>query len=322
MTTTLEAATATLKPLVLKGKLAQNAASGKKGYPTGPDYIMEPKWDGWRIIAHVLENEVHFYSRSGKSYNGKLPLIEAELLSVRIGDDGEAKRLFPAGTWLDGEVVAITMVEGKVVNEWKVAQSVLTKVGADAAAAKLTYMVFDLIAHRDIDARPLALIDRKVLLDRLFENEDLNAVQLSPMREASEEVASAMIALGYEGAVVKQLNRPYGSDKREGGGWIKVKPNITIEGVVMGFKPGENGFKGMIGAVIFGQYENGKLVEKGKCSGMDMKTRQDMTANPAKYVGTVIEVGLVSELGGAGNPPQYRRHRLDRDPAMVGVDHG
>lgn len=308
MTVLTESATDTLHSLALSGDLAQLAASGSKGYPTGENYVAEPKWDGWRIIAHVREDDVALYSRSGKSYNGKLPKVEAELLAH-----------FPAGTWLDGEAVAIRVEGGIVFNDWKVAQSVLSKVGADAAADRISYMVFDLIAHRDIDARTLPLIDRRGLLEQIFEDEDFSATMLSPITEATEENIAAYIAAGYEGAVVKRLDKPYGAGKREGGGWTKVKPKITIDTVIMGFKPGENGFKGLIGAVIFGQHDpdTGKLVERGKCSGMDMRTRQDMSANPEKYIGKVLEVKLVSTMGGAGNPPQFGRMRVDRKPESV-----
>src|SRR5688500_1152550 len=143
MTVLTEGATAALKPLALKGALAQLAESGKKGYPTGEGYVVEGKWDGWRILAHVweepvgidddnvpiMEKRVSRYSRNGKTYNGKLPKVEAELIEN-----------FPAGTWLDGEAVAIRVEEGQVISEWKIAQSVLSKVGAHAAADRITFM--------------------------------------------------------------------------------------------------------------------------------------------------------------------------------------
>jgi bifunctional non-homologous end joining protein LigD len=308
---TATTANALIHSLALSGDLAQNAAAVKKGahvgYPTGHGYWMEPKLDGWRIIANVYENGVHFYSRSGNAYDGKLPKVEAELLAN-----------FPPGTWLDGEAVAIRVENGKIINDWGVAQSVLSKLGGHAAADKITYMVFDLIAHRGIDARPLELVDRRVLLERIFEGEDFEAVQLAPIREAQPETHDAFVAAGYEGTIVKQANRPYASGKREGAGWTKIKPSTTIDAVVMGFKPGENGFAGMVGAVIFGQYDDaGNLVERGRCSGMDMRTRESMTKNPDKWLDTVIEVAHMGVMKDGLRHPQFRRHRLDRKPESV-----
>lgn len=310
--------------LVTEGVLAQLAERPDKKthtYPTGKGYWMEPKANGWRIIAHIVKanvlddegnvvepGQVNFYSRAGNSYNGKLPKIEAELLAN-----------FPVGTWLDGEAVATRVENGKVFDEWKIAQSVLSKVGPSAAADKLSYAVFDLLAHRGIDARSLPLVERRRLLDTAFADTDMEKVWLMPIFPAEPQTYESFVKVGYEGAVVKRAAAVYGSNKREGGGWTKVKPNITIDAVVMDFKAGENGFKGLIGSIIFGQHDpdTGELIERGKASGMDMRTRVDMTEHPEKWLGKVVEFGLVAPLGGAGNPPQFKRLRPDKSPEQV-----
>lgn len=302
--------------LVAKGELAQNAETLKipKGASNaldkyGEGYWMEPKMDGWRIIARVGEDSVDFYSRSGKSYNGTLPKVEAELLAN-----------FPAGTWLDGEAVAIRLTDdGKVINEWSIAQSVMTKVGGHAAADRVSYVVFDLLAHRNIDARQLPLAKRRGLLEAIFADFDGDhSVTLVPTHGSALHTHEAFLTMGYEGTIIKRANAPYASNKREGAGWTKVKPQTTIEAVVTGFKPGENGFKGMVGALIFGQHdEDGNMVERGRCSGMDMRTRQDMTKNPDKWLGTVIEVAHMGAMKDGLRHPQFKRRRPDRSPESV-----
>ena len=98
--------------------LAQNAEAPKHGL--GPDsfdpatYVGEPKMDGWRLLVHIAEDGVHLYTRTGNSKDGSLPIIEAEL--------GEQ---MPAGTWLDGEAVAMTIKDGQVTHDWGTVQSVL-----------------------------------------------------------------------------------------------------------------------------------------------------------------------------------------------------
>jgi ATP-dependent DNA ligase len=302
--------------LVVAGKLAQNAEAPKKNgtAPLGDGYVMEPKYDGWRILAHVHEDGVSFYSRSGKSYNGKLPKVEAELSEA-----------LPAGTWLDGEVCALSVGEdGKVTDNWHTAQSVLSKVGGHAAADTVTYMVFDILAHADIDARSLPYEKRRVLLEKMFDNHSatFDAVCLTATYPAEEEVYGSFVAAGFEGAVVKKLTARYASGQR-GHGWTKMKPKATIEGVVMGFQPGKDGFAGLVGAVIFGQHnDNGVLVERGKCSGFDMVTRKSMTKNPEKWMGTVIEVAHEGVSIGATDSGRFRfprwvRPRPDKSAAQV-----
>lgn len=305
-----------LTTLALAGKLAQNAEPTKKnatiGFPTGDGYAMEPKYDGWRILAHIGEDRVDFYSRTGKTYNGKLPKVEAELLAN-----------FPAGTWLDGEAVAITLDGDKVLNEWSVVQSVLTKMGGSGAVAdKVTYMVFDLLAHRGIDARSLGYADRRLLMERAFAKGDFNAVALSTIHEASADTHDALVKAGYEGSIVKRLNAGYRSGQR-GHGWSKVKSVVSVEGVVMGFKEGENGFTGLVGAVVFGQHDDdGTLIERGRCSGMSMRTRIDMSNNRDVWLGRVIEVKHMGVSIGEGESgrfrhPQFARRRDDKVAGMV-----
>jgi bifunctional non-homologous end joining protein LigD len=308
------------------GKLAQNAQP-TKAFPGSTDgkKVGEPKYDGWRLIAVVRDDHVDFYSRSGKTYN-VLTVIEAELLATVTADDGTVRRVFPAGTILDGEVVALVVQDGKVINEWGTTQSVMTKGGAVAAAmsAKVSYMVFDLIAHAHIDARPLPYDKRRALLERIFDahGEQFAKVKLTPQVEPTEQSYAALLAQGFEGMVVKRRNAPYASGKREGAGWEKAKPTTTIEGVIMGFTPGKEGFTGMVGAVVFGQHDGKGLVERGKVSGMDMRTRLAMTKNPDQWIGKVIEiahegVSIGNSDTGRFRFPRMKRVRPDKDAAQV-----
>lgn len=313
------AAVADLKGLAVAGKIAQNCASmkvfdGAVAQLHG-DYLMEPKMDGWRILAFVGEGgHVDLYTRTGNAPRGDLPKVKAELAAN-----------FPPGSVVDGEAVALTpQDDGTILNEWGVAQSVLTKAGANAAADKISYVVFDLLAHAGIDARALPLADRRVLLERIFDAGEFDAVCLSTIIEATDEGYDALVAMGFEGAVLKRLDKPYGSDKREGGGWLKMKASVRIDVVIMGFKDGQNGFAGMVGAIIFGQHDpdTGALIERGTCSGFDLRTRKAMTDNPEKWIGRVIEIAhMGADIGKNGTGrlrhPQFKRVRKDRLASSV-----
>lgn len=297
---------AQMKALAVAGKLAHNAEPGKSVPVTGGPYVMECKLDGWRILAHVHESGVTLYARSGNTYTDRLPHIVAELGAS-----------FPAGTWLDCEAVAIRVENGQMVDDWGNVQSVLTTLGPNSAAAKkVSLMVFDLLAHGGLDARPLPFVSRRELLAQVFDGATFKHLRLVPQLEASDAAHDAYVAMGFEGSMVKALNAPYASGKR-GAGQIKLKPQTTIDTVVMGFKPGENGFSGMVGAVIFGQHVDGVLKERGRCSGMSMKVRVDMTKNPSKYVGNVMEIKHMGFMKDGLRHPQFHRMRADRDPLSV-----
>lgn len=300
-----------LLTLAAGGKLAQNANTVQT-VPDGAN-VMEPKLDGWRILAHIGSDTVTYFTRSGNSYPAKqLPRVTEELLAS-----------FPADTWLDGEAVALRIEGGRVVNEWSTAQSVMTKVGGHAAADQVSLMVFDLIAHAGIDARPLPFAKRRSLLELAFEKAgEMRSVTLVPQTEATDANAKAYVAQGFEGAMVKAINARYASGAR-GRGWSKIKPQTTVEAVVMGFKEGQNGFTGMIGAIVFGQYdENGELIERGRCSGMDIATRKDISAHRDEWVGRVIEVAHHGVIKDKLRHPQFKRVREDKKPEQVLLHNG
>lgn len=269
------------------GTLAHN---GEKtaSIPTSGNWIIEPKFDGWRILAEVHEDGVHFYTRSGLTYDGRLPLVEKELLQH-----------FPAGTWLDGEAVAISYVDGKVRNEWGIAQSVLTKVGPHAAADKITYMLFDLIAHRGIDARTLPFRKRRELLERAYTDKGMVAVQLSTQLPATQESHAALVKVGFEGSVAKNLDAPYASGRR-GHGLLKWKAVESADVVVIGFEAGRD-----VGTVVFGQLRDGELVERGRCK---RKPSVIPTPDLMAWMGKVIEI----EHNGVMPSGAYRHPRLTR----------
>ncbi len=301
-----------LLTLAAGGTLAQNADTIK--VVLAGDNILEPKLDGWRIIARIQSDTVTYFTRSGNSYPAdQLPHITEELLAN-----------FPDDTWLDAEAVAIRIEGDKVINEWSIAQSVMTKLGGHAAADKISLIVFDLIAHGGIDARELPMAKRRGLLELAFEKADspMKAVALVPQTDSTQENADAYVAQGFEGAMVKSLSAPYASNSR-GKGWHKIKPQTTVEAVVMGYKAGQNGFTGMVGAIIFGQYdENGDLIERGRCSGMDLAMRKKITADQDGYLGSVIEVAHHGAMKNKLRHPQFRRFRPDKNAEQVLIHNG
>lgn len=274
----------TIKELAVAGNLAQNA----KGEPvvTYDGFAMEGKMDGWRILAEVLNGKVNFYARSGNQHNGHLPAVEQTLLAN-----------FPAGTWLDGELTH---------KNWGKVQSLLTTSGYESANA--VYQVFDLIAHRDIDARTLPYTKRRALLNAIF-NDDWPAdgpVGLVESFPATAAKHDELVAAGYEGSVLKRLDGHYASGRR-GHGWIKVKADATEDVVVMGFEDGTD-----VGAVIFGQVKNGELVRRGTA-----KRKPNLIPTPdlMEWAGRVVEIKHNGQMkSGAFRHPRMLRIRDDKHP--------
>jgi bifunctional non-homologous end joining protein LigD len=96
---------------------------------SSPDWIYEPKWDGFLVIATVRDGSVRLLSRNGHSF-------------TRVfGAVSDALRSFPASLVLDGEVVAITD-EGRPDFE-ALQQRLRPRDGK--LSGHLCYMVFDCV---------------------------------------------------------------------------------------------------------------------------------------------------------------------------------
>lgn len=296
--------TTTTTRLSLQAKgLAHNAESADTvaEAAAGREAVLEPKLDGIRLLAHVTEDGVRMYSRAGNRRS--LPEVEAELAAN-----------FPPDTWLDGEAVALKMVDGRVINEFGKS---LTAVSNGSA----TYAIFDLIAHGGLDVRRLPFRARREALEQVFGGGEFSRVLLVPQAEATEENHAAHLAAGFEGSIVKHLDARYASGAR-GYGQSKLKGKETVDGIIIGAKPGNGSFEGKIGSLRFAQVgPDGALVERGGCSGMDYETRCWLTEN----LDALIERRAVIEIGyqyiqpptqryphGAFRHPRFLRMRDDK----------
>lgn len=269
--------------------------------PESGDWVLEPKYDGARILVHKAEDGVHFYTRTGHDHKGRLPHIEAAL------------GFLPAGTWLDGELIAAKQDDdGKIVCDWGQVQSILGSKGVHPDHTKVSYAVFDLMMLNDTDIRRLPLQNRREALETIFEDEGGSCVTLTPQFDATQEIHDNLVDLGWEGSIVKRRESLYSSGKR-GAGWSRIKACVEIEVVIMDYQEGKNSFSGLVGALIFGQYKDGELVERGKCSGFTYDQRMKFSNDRDKYLGKVI--GLkhygVTE-GGRFRHPQFVRFRDDK----------
>lgn len=319
----------TVLPLSIE-KTVQNADNRKTVADAAGKHpsVLEPKMDGWRTVWKIdASGKARFYTRGDNELTGKMPAVEAMLSASGL----------PAGTCLDGEVVAFENVNGMLVPRWGVVQSILAAGVAKAAlqSGVLTLVLFDVLSVGDKDARPLPYEKRRAVLDAIIRQRiaitpeyDATKIMLIEQHEPTEDAHADLVAAGHEGSMVKWLDAPYRSGQR-GAGWWKLKATDDVDAFVVGYKPGKDSFAGMIGAIIFGQYDaDGAVVVRGSCSGMTMAERQRISKNPDAYVGRVLSfrhMGLQAPTKanphGAFRHPQFKTWRPDRSAESVTV-HG
>jgi len=238
-----------------------------------PDWLFEPKWDGYRVEAIVADGKVTLRTRNRHDAGEYFP----ELLA--------------APTWLaapaavvDGEVVALDekghpdfgLLQARLGGGPGTARA--NRAGAEPAgpAASVVLVAFDLpwCAGRSYLGVPLET--RKEIL-RLVLREHPRVRYGSHVRGEGIAFYTAVAAQGLEGAMAKHRLGRYEAGRRSTA-WLKLKVRPTQELVVGGYVAGR-GSHHDLGALVVGVMDGGRLRYAGRVgSGIDGPTRARLRA--------------------------------------------
>ncbi len=216
----------------------------------------EFKWDGVRAVARVHDGELTLWSRKVTEITVRYPELG------RLPD-----ALAGRNAVVDGEIVAL---DGSGRPDFGALQNRMHRTGPEvarlAAAAPVTYLVFDLLevdGKRLLD-RPYA--DRRQRLDALAPSGHRWAVTpwfRGTGRGVGADVLAASRENELEGVVAKRLDAPYRPGVRSPD-WRKVKNVRTQAVVVGGWRPGQGRRAGGVGSLLVGVHDDeGRLVYAG-----------------------------------------------------------
>ncbi len=202
--------------------------------PEGLEWIWEIKFDGYRALAVKSGTGVALFSRRRKSLNSQFPYIVEALADL------------PAGTVVDGEVVAIDE-SGRP--DFNLLQNFR------AEASRIRYYIFDLLCWEDRDLTHVPMVERRALLKSVVVIPD-KRIRISDYFEAApKDLLSAVREQRLEGIIGKRKDSLYQPGKRSGA-WIKYRVNRGQEFVIGGYFPGPHGFD----SLIVGYYDGEKLM--------------------------------------------------------------
>lgn len=222
--------------------------------PLGPEWLYEPKWDGFRCIAVRDGEEVELQSKSGKPLTRYFPEVVAMLLALR------AKRFT-----LDGELVVPigkSLSFDELLQRIHPAASRIKKLAAEHPAM---FIVFDLLqTERGTSLLEVPLSERRPKLEQFAKRflARQKHLRLSPATTALKTAKSWFKKVGgnLDGIIAKRLDMPYQSGNRDG--MVKVKLLRTADCVIGGFRYAEG--KPVVGSLLLGLYnENGDLDHVG-----------------------------------------------------------
>jgi bifunctional non-homologous end joining protein LigD len=225
-----------------------------------PDWVWEPKLDGYRVLVFIDEDGVRLRSRRGLELAGAFPALTAELGEQAV-----------EGMILDGEIVAFDAAGKPSFNALQ--NRVQLKTQHDIAAADrkmpVVFYCFDLLFFAGIDLRGAPYQDRRRYLAQCL----LPSARVQLVHAQDDGVALHAAALdnGFEGVVGKRKDSRYEAGRRSGS-WLKVKPTHSADFVVGGYTKGRQS-REALGALLVGYWQKGKLQYASHVgSGFDART--------------------------------------------------
>jgi len=168
--------------------------------PTGPDWIHEIKYDGYRLLVIRDGARVRLLSRSGLDWTKRFPWIAEAALQNR-----------QTRFVIDGEAVVL----GDGISDFDALHS-----GEHNHEVQL--YAFDILALDGEDLRDMPLSMRKANLARLLVRRP-DGIFVAPFEqgEIGPDLFRAACNMGLEGMVSKRSDRPYRAGRSRD--WLKVR---------------------------------------------------------------------------------------------------
>jgi bifunctional non-homologous end joining protein LigD len=212
--------------------------------PAGDAWLHEVKWDGYRIVASIVDGEVRLWSRNGIEWTDKVPELATAVRSLKLKD-----------AQLDGEMIVPT----ETGSDFNALQG---RLGAENKAP-LRYVLFDAPRLSGEDLRKLPLVERKARLESLLKKSrsKLLAYSAHQIGNGAALYAQAMKA-GWEGIISKRAHSPY-IDGARNGDWVKIKARLSDEFAVVGYTNPEGSRIG-IGALMLASWVDDEWVYVGR----------------------------------------------------------
>ena len=210
--------------------------------PSGPGWVHEVKFDGYRLQMRIEAGRPVLRTRKGLDWTDRF----AEIAAAGAG--------LP-DCLIDGEVCAIGP-DG--APDFAALQAAL----ADRDTAGLVYFAFDALFSAGEDLRPLPLAERKARLAALLRRlKGRNAQRLRYVEHfetGGEAVLRSACRMALEGIVSKRLDAPYRGGRGEA--WVKAKCRAGQEVVIGGWTTTGAAFR----SLIVGAPREGRLVHLGR----------------------------------------------------------
>jgi bifunctional non-homologous end joining protein LigD len=241
--------------------------------PDGADWLHEIKFDGYRLLAFVVDGECRLRTRNGKDWTGRFPSLTRALHSLKA-----------KSAVLDMEAVILN-AEGK--SSFQALQAAL---GDEGSAEGIVASVFDILHLDGTDLTKLPLSERKEKLETLLKRSRQDVLRYSAhVSGQGAEFFAKACTTGLEGIVSKAANAPYVAGRQRT--WLKIKCGHRQEFIILGYSDARKGARAL-GALYLGYRTKGTLKYAGKVgTGFTLKGSRDLVE---RFAGMAVEKPLLS----------------------------
>jgi ATP-dependent DNA ligase len=240
--------------------------------PSGPNWIFEPKWDGFRALIFRDGPELLIQSRDAKPLNRFFPDVEAACLQQ-----------LPPQCVLDGEIVIAA--QGRLDFD-----ALQLRVHPAASRVKLlaeqtpaSVIFFDLLSLGEEDLRPQPFEQRTQRLEQALAaiKPPLHRTPSTRDQALAQDWFRRFEGAGLDGVMAKSLLSPYESNKRS---MLKVKHERDCDCVVAGFRWHKDAENKAVGSLLLGLYDAaGALQHVGVCASFTTPKRRELVDFLAPY---------------------------------------
>ncbi|EPM48204.1 DNA ligase D [Pseudomonas syringae] len=215
--------------VVFPDTLAPQLATLVDAPPAG-DWLYEIKFDGYRMLTRIQNDEVHLFTRNGNDWTDQLPELTKALKGLKLQD-----------SWFDGEVVVL---DEQGLPDFQGLQNAF-----DAGHSKnIFYYLFDMPFLSGEDLREVPLEQRRDALKQVLGSKRSRLLRYSDAFQAGhKDIVASAAAMGLEGVIGKRAGSAYVGKRNAD--WIKLKCRLRQEFVIVGYTAPQ-GSRSAFGALL------------------------------------------------------------------------
>lgn len=192
------------RPGPIQGFVEPSLPTPRDKPPSGPRWLHEVEFDGYRIQAHLRDGRATLFTRDNDDWTQRFARVAAAV-----------------GTLPVNEII----LDGEVIVQNSVGASDFAALEADLARGRqdrFVYYAFDLLHFDGFDIRASPLIDRKRVLASLLKESGSEVIAVSEHLETDgEAIFRQAQALSLKGIVSKLKDGPYRSGRTKS--WFEIR---------------------------------------------------------------------------------------------------